>query len=83
MPVRCRKKFGDVHLRNMTPGFGTLVTGAVSVVWYLVLAYIPNADILTDLGHRDRVRYCLLLRVTNCSSAGAIDDRRELKQEPA
>lgn len=42
------KKFGEIHPRFMTPGFATLVMGAVSVVWYVGLSYIPNADILTD-----------------------------------
>jgi amino acid transporter len=42
------KKFGEIHPRFMTPGFATLVMGAFSVVWYVGLSYIPNADILAD-----------------------------------
>ncbi len=42
------KKFADIHPRYMTPGFATLVMGAFSILWYVALSYIPNADILTD-----------------------------------
>jgi amino acid transporter len=42
------KRFGDIHPRYLTPGLATIVMGAFSVVWYIVLSYIPNADILTD-----------------------------------
>jgi amino acid transporter len=42
------KKFGEIHPRFMTPGFATLVMGAFSIVWYIVLSYIPNTDILAD-----------------------------------
>lgn len=42
------KKFADIHPRYLTPGFATLVMGAVSIVWYIFLFYIPNADILMD-----------------------------------
>jgi len=42
------KKFAEIHPRYLTPGFATLVMGAISIVWYIVLSYIPNANILSD-----------------------------------
>ncbi len=42
------KQFGEIHPRFMTPGFATLVMGAFSILWYIVLCYIPNTDILAD-----------------------------------
>ena len=42
------KKFADIHPRYLTPSFATLVMGAVSIVWYIGLTFIPNTDILTN-----------------------------------
>lgn len=70
------KKFGDVHYRNMTPGFATLAMGAVSIVWYLVLAYIPNADILIDSVTATAFGIAFYYALTGF--AGAIYYRREL-----
>lgn len=72
------RKFGDVHYRNMTPGFATLAMGAVSVVWYLVLADIPNADILTDSVTATAFGIAFYYALTGF--AGAIYYRRELRQ---
>jgi amino acid transporter len=42
------KIFAEIDPRYLTPGFATLVMGALSILWYVVLSCIPNADILTD-----------------------------------
>jgi amino acid transporter len=42
------KKFADIHPRYLTPGFATLVMGAVSIVYYVGLTFLPNGDILND-----------------------------------
>jgi amino acid transporter len=42
------KKFADIHPRYLTPSFATLVMGAVSIVWYIGLTFIPNSNILSD-----------------------------------
>lgn len=42
------KKFGEIHPRYLTPGFATLVTGAISAVWYLALVGLFSNDVLTD-----------------------------------
>lgn len=70
------RKFGEVHYRNLTPGFATLAMGAVSVIWYLVLAYIPNADILTDSVTATAFGIAFYYALTGF--AGAIYYRREL-----
>jgi amino acid transporter len=72
------KKFGDVHYRNLTPGFATLAMGAVSVIWYLVLAYMPNADILTDSVTATAFGIAFYYALTGF--AGAIYYRRELRK---
>lgn len=70
------RKFGEVHYRNLTPGFATLAMGAVSVVWYLILACIPNADILTDSVTATAFGIAFYYALTGF--AGAIYYRREL-----
>jgi amino acid transporter len=42
------KKFADIHPRYLTPGFATLVMGAVSIVWYIGLIFISNNNVLQD-----------------------------------
>jgi amino acid transporter len=42
------KRFANVHPRYRTPGFATLAMGAVSIVYYVGLALLPNGDILND-----------------------------------
>jgi amino acid transporter len=38
------RRFGDIHPRYLTPGFATLVFGAVSIAWYVILTWLsPNA----------------------------------------
>jgi amino acid transporter len=47
------KKFGEVHPRHMTPGFSTLLMGAVSILWTIgVLAASTNTlgDSITGIG---------------------------------
>lgn len=39
--------FGKVHKRFLTPSVSTLVMGAVSVVWYVVIVNV-STDVLTD-----------------------------------
>lgn len=72
------RKFGDVHYRNLTPGFATLAMGAVSVIWYLILACIPNADILTDSVTATAFGIAFYYALTGF--AGAIYYRRELSK---
>ena len=46
-------RFGEVHPRYKTPGFATLVMGATSIVFYLVLSLISEnalADSIASLG---------------------------------
>jgi amino acid transporter len=42
------KKFAAIHPRFLTPGFATLVMGAVSIVWYLGLVLMSDSNVLTD-----------------------------------
>jgi amino acid transporter len=42
------KRFAEIHPRYRTPGFATLVMGAVSIVWYLALVLLSNNNVLTD-----------------------------------
>jgi amino acid transporter len=38
------KRFGDINAQHLTPGFSTLLFGAVSIVWYVVLTWLsPDA----------------------------------------
>ena len=46
-------RFGEVHPRYKTPGFGTLVMGATAIGFYLVLSLISTnalADSIASLG---------------------------------
>jgi amino acid transporter len=42
------KTFAAIHPRYLTPGFATLVMGAVSIVWYLGLVLISDNNVLSD-----------------------------------
>jgi amino acid transporter len=42
------KKFADIHPKYLSPGFSTLLFGAVSVVWYVVLDLLSPGDILAN-----------------------------------
>jgi amino acid transporter len=42
------KKFADIHPRYLSPGFSTLLFGAVSVVWYVALTLISPNDVLAN-----------------------------------
>jgi amino acid transporter len=42
------KKFGEIHPRYLTPAFATLVVGAVSVIWYVLLTFISSDAVLQD-----------------------------------
>jgi amino acid transporter len=42
------KRFADIHPRYLSPGFSTLVFGAVAVVWYVVLTKISANDVLAN-----------------------------------
>ncbi len=40
------KRFGDIHPKYLSPGFATLLFGAVSVAWYVVLTWLSPKDVL-------------------------------------
>ncbi len=42
------KKFGDIHPKHLSPGFSTLLFGAVAVVWYVSLTLISPNDVLAN-----------------------------------
>jgi amino acid transporter len=42
------QRFGAIHPRYLTPGFATLLMGAVSIVWYVGLVLLSGKDVLTD-----------------------------------
>jgi amino acid transporter len=42
------KKFADIHPKYLSPGFSTLIFGAVSVVWYVALDLISPGDVLAN-----------------------------------
>lgn len=42
------RPFAAVHPRYLTPGFATLVMGAISIVWYLALVLLGDGNVLTD-----------------------------------
>ncbi|HUO49248.1 MAG TPA: APC family permease [Acidimicrobiales bacterium] len=38
------KKFGEINAKHLTPGFATILFGAVSIAWYVILTWLsPNA----------------------------------------
>lgn len=41
------KRYGSIHPRHLTPGFSTLVFGAVSIAWYVALNII-STDVLAN-----------------------------------
>ena len=42
------KRFADIHPRYLSPGFSTLLFGAVAVVWYVALTLISPNDVLAN-----------------------------------
>jgi amino acid transporter len=42
------KRFADIHPKYLSPGFSTLLFGAISVVWYVVLTIISPGDVLAN-----------------------------------
>jgi amino acid transporter len=42
------KCFAEIHPRYLTPGLATVAMGAVSIVYYVGLTFLPNGDILND-----------------------------------
>ncbi|HUY22456.1 MAG TPA: APC family permease [Acidimicrobiales bacterium] len=42
------KRFADIHPRFLSPGFSTLVFGAVAIVWYVGLTLISPNDVLAN-----------------------------------
>ncbi len=42
------RKFADIHPKYLSPGFSTLMFGAISVVWYVALDLLSPGDILAN-----------------------------------
>ncbi len=42
------KRFADIHPKYLSPGFSTIVFGAISVVWYVSLTLISPNDVLAN-----------------------------------
>ena len=42
------KRFADIHPKYLSPGFSTLLFGAVAVVWYVALTLISPNDVLAN-----------------------------------
>jgi len=42
------KRFADIHPKYLSPGFSTILFGAVSVVWYVALTLISPDDVLAN-----------------------------------
>jgi amino acid transporter len=42
------KRFADIHPRYLSPGFSTLMFGAIAVVWYVALTLISPNDVLKN-----------------------------------
>ena len=42
------KRFADIHPKYLSPGFSTLLFGAISIVWYVALTLISPGDVLAN-----------------------------------
>jgi amino acid transporter len=42
------KRFADIHPRYLSPGFSTLMFGAIAVIWYVALTLISPNDVLAN-----------------------------------
>ncbi len=42
------RRFADIHPRYLSPGFSTLLFGAISVIWYVALTIISPNDVLAN-----------------------------------
>jgi amino acid transporter len=42
------KRFADIHPKYLSPGFSTLMFGAISVIWYVALTLISPNDVLAN-----------------------------------
>ena len=42
------KRFADIHPKYLSPGFSTLLFGAVAIVWYVALTIISPGDVLAN-----------------------------------
>ncbi|MGA2519470.1 MAG: APC family permease [Acidimicrobiales bacterium] len=40
------RRFADIHPRYLSPGFSTLMFGAIAIVWYVVLTTVSPNDVL-------------------------------------
>ena len=40
------KKFADINAKHLTPGFSTLVFGAISIGWYVLLTWVSPKEVL-------------------------------------
>jgi amino acid transporter len=73
-------RFGDIHPKNMVPGYATVLTGVLSVIWYIAIVNISTdvlADVITGLGFLVSLSYALT------GLACAIFFRRELHKSVA
>ena len=46
-------RFGDIHEKNLVPGFATIVAGVVSVIWFVAIIQLSTnvlSDSITGLG---------------------------------
>jgi len=42
------QRFADIHPKYLSPGFSTLLFGAISIVWYVALVIISPNDVLAN-----------------------------------
>jgi amino acid transporter len=42
------RRFADIHPKYLSPGFSTLLFGAISVIWYVALTLISPNDVLAN-----------------------------------